>query len=47
MTGRAGRDVVIEMDGGALRIEWREADGRVYMTGPAEKVFDGTIACDD
>ena len=47
VTGRAGRDVVIEMDGGALRIEWREADGRVYMTGPAEKVFDGTIACDD
>jgi diaminopimelate epimerase len=29
------------MDGGALEIEWRESDNHVYMTGPAEFVFDG------
>ena len=29
------------MDGGTLCIEWREDNGHVYMTGPAEFVFDG------
>ena len=53
MTGRAGRASNIVMDGGTLRIEWREADrsaeGRffqknhVYMTGPAAFVFDGEV----
>jgi diaminopimelate epimerase len=31
------------MDGGTLNIEWRESDNHVYMTGPAEFVFDGEI----
>jgi diaminopimelate epimerase len=31
------------MDGGTLHIEWRESDNHVYMTGPAEFVFDGEI----
>jgi diaminopimelate epimerase len=31
------------MDGGTLHIEWREADNHVYMTGPAEFVFEGEI----
>lgn len=43
MTGKAGRKSTIEMDGGALCIEWREHDNHVYMTGPAEFVFDGEI----
>lgn len=42
-TGRAGRSSKIVMDGGTLLIEWRESDNHVYMTGPAEFVFDGTI----
>ena len=42
-TGRAGRVSRIMMDGGELEIEWHESDGRVYMTGPAEFVFEGTI----
>ena len=42
-TGRAGRASRITMDGGVLEIEWREADGHVYMTGPAEFVFEGEI----
>ena len=43
MTGRAGRKSQIVMDGGILNIEWRESDNHVYMTGPAEFVFDGEI----
>lgn len=43
LTGRAGRKSQIVMDGGTLTIEWREADNHVYMTGPAEFVFDGEI----
>ena len=31
------------MDGGTLNIEFRESDNHVYMTGPAEFVFDGVI----
>ena len=41
LTGRAGRTSQIVMDGGTLNIEWRESDKHVYMTGPAEFVFDG------
>jgi diaminopimelate epimerase len=43
LTGRAGRESDIVMDGGTLHIEWRESDNHVYMTGPATFVFDGTI----
>lgn len=43
VTGRASRRSVITMDGGTLHIEWNEADGHVYMTGPAAFVFDGEI----
>ena len=42
-TGKAGRKSNIAMDGGTLTIEWRESDNHVYMTGPAEFVFDGEI----
>lgn len=41
--GRAGRTSRILMDGGVLQTEWRESDGHVYMTGPAEFVFEGVI----
>ena len=43
LTGKAGRKSNIAMDGGTLTIEWRESDNHVYMTGPAEFVFDGEI----
>ena len=43
MTGRAGRQCRIVMDGGTLDIEWRKSDNHVYMTGPAAFVFDGEI----
>jgi diaminopimelate epimerase len=41
--GLAGRQSQIVMDGGTLSIEWRESDNHVYMTGPAEFVFEGEI----
>ena len=41
---RAGRKSEIVMDGGTLQIEWRKCDNRVYMTGPADFVFDGEAA---
>ena len=43
LTGRAERTSRIVMDGGTLLIEWRKEDNHVYMTGPAEFVFDGEI----
>ena len=43
LTVRAGRQSDIVMDGGTLHIEWRESDNHVYMTGPAEFVFDGEV----
>ena len=46
LTGKAGRKSDIVMDGGTLSIEWRESDNHVYMTGPAEFVFDGEIEAD-
>lgn len=42
--GKCGRESSVIMDGGTLKIKWNEADGHVYMTGPAVKVFDGEIA---
>ena len=44
ITGRAQNESTIKMDGGTLLIEWNADDGHVYMTGPAEFVFDGEIA---
>lgn len=40
ITGRTGRDVTVKLPGGKLRIEYAE-DGKVFMTGPAETVFEG------
>jgi diaminopimelate epimerase len=35
------RKAVLKLLGGDLQIEWSEKDNHVYMTGPAEIVFDG------
>ena len=43
LTGHENRESDIVMDGGTLHIEWRENDNHVYMTGPADFVFDGEI----
>ena len=47
INGKAGRKSEIIMDGGSLIIEWDELTNRVYMTGPATKVFDGIIEIEE
>ena len=43
LTGRTARRSRVRLNGGELDIEWREADGHVYMSGPAVEVFRGEI----
>lgn len=40
-----GRKVTVRLRGGVLEIEWKD-DNRLYMTGPAEFVFDATLDLD-
>lgn len=42
LRGFTGRDVAVHLPGGTLDIEWA-ADGTVYMTGPAEEVYEGEL----
>ncbi|MEM9966548.1 MAG: diaminopimelate epimerase [Pseudomonadota bacterium] len=42
--GLTGRKVRVDLDGGALQIDWR-ADG-VWMMGPTQHVFDGVLTAD-
>lgn len=41
LTGRCDRTATVELPGGCLEIEW--SLDRLYMTGPAERVFTGQI----
>ena len=43
LTGRAGRQVCVHLDGGDLDISWNEADGHIFKTGPAQTVFKGVV----
>ena len=43
LAGKCDRIAAVELPGGILQIEWSEADRRLYMTGPAVKVFAGKI----
>ncbi|MEH1818618.1 MAG: diaminopimelate epimerase [Nostoc sp.] len=43
LTGKCDRTATIELPGGPLQIEWSEVDQRVYMTGPAKRVFTGKL----
>ena len=45
-TGRGKGKTDIIMDGGTLTIEYEPQNDRILMTGPATKVFDGTINMD-
>ncbi|CAM8931662.1 unnamed protein product [Rhodiola kirilowii] len=42
LEGRASRQCTVDLPGGQLEIEWREADNHIYMTGPADVVFYGS-----
>jgi diaminopimelate epimerase len=41
LSQRTDRCIVAELPGGELELEW-SASGEVFMTGPAEEVFEGT-----
>ncbi len=41
--GRVGRDVVVRLPGGELRIAWPADDAPVRMAGPTAFVFEGTL----
>lgn len=41
LTGKSDRSCTVELPGGCLKIEWSTSDEKVYMSGPAEKVFAG------
>lgn len=43
LKGLSERKAVIHLAGGDLEIEWSEKDNHVYMTGPAEEVFEGVV----
>ncbi len=43
LTQNNERLVTVELPGGCLDIEWSTTDQKIYMTGPAEKVFTGVI----
>jgi diaminopimelate epimerase len=43
LTGKCDRIATVELPGGCLQIEWSEIDQRIYMTGPATKVFTGIV----
>ncbi len=43
LSGLTDDEADIVLIGGTLHIEWNREDGNIYMTGPAEFVFDGEI----
>ncbi|WP_010269811.1 diaminopimelate epimerase [Paenibacillus senegalensis] len=43
LNGLTDRQATVSLKGGDLFIEWSEEDNHVYMTGPAEEVFTGSV----
>lgn len=43
-TGKTQRNVTVHLLGGDLSIEWPQDAGELFMSGPAEFVFEGTIS---
>ncbi len=43
LNDKTGRKVKVSLAHGDLDIEWSEDDNRIYMTGPATKVFTGQV----
>ncbi len=42
LTRRTARSILVHLNGGDLRTEWREDDNHVFLTGPAVEVYQGT-----
>ena len=45
LSKRADKKLTVVMDGGELSIEWNPPVGHVYLSGPAEIVYEGDIDC--
>lgn len=43
-SGKLDREAAVHLAGGDLQVRWEEKSGHVFMTGPAETVFDGELA---
>ena len=43
LNNKCDRSCTVELPGGCLQINWSAADNRVYMTGFATKVFQGSL----
>ena len=43
LTGRLNNDCTVHMKYGTLKIHIDTKENKVYLTGPSEKVFDGTV----
>lgn len=44
LNGYSDRRAMVSLKGGDLDIEWNEEDNHVYMTGPAEIVYEGRLS---
>lgn len=47
LNGRTGREVDVDLPGGTLHIRWDEETDHIFMTGPAQRVFDGVYYCQE
>ncbi|OMF49055.1 diaminopimelate epimerase [Paenibacillus peoriae] len=43
LNGYSDRHAIVSLKGGDLDIEWSEDDNHIYMTGPAEIVYEGRL----
>jgi diaminopimelate epimerase len=43
LTGKSDRQATVELPGGCLEIAWSEPEQRLFMTGPATRVFAGAV----
>ncbi len=43
LSGKLDDTATVTLDGGELTISWPDKNGSVFMTGPAEEVFNGSI----
>ena len=44
LTEQTERSILVHLRGGDLKVSWEEKSDRVYLTGPAVEVFEGTWA---
>ena len=47
LNGLTERNICVELLGGSMQVEWNGNDNHVYMTGPAETVYEGELYYDN